>query len=95
MKKKPTKTVKKVKVTKIHPAVTKPKPLWLARDIDGTSCLYAIEPEWDKSGELWILPFKQSHRVSLYKIVHISLECFFRQLFGSLPGPGECWRIEI
>ncbi len=92
MKKKTEKTVK-VKVSKIHPAVT--RPIWLARDADGELCLYAQEPYQDRDGRWYPKNNNNKGHKSLWDYVTDDIQIIVAQLFGSLPSPGECWRIEI
>ena len=94
MKKKPKNTVV-VKVTKIQTLATKSKPIWLARDADanGELCLYAKEPYKEVDGR-WYPESHNGHQPP-WGYVAGDMQIIITQLLGSLPGPGECWRIEI
>jgi hypothetical protein len=88
MKKKTAKTVK-VKVTKIS---ANAQPIWLARDTDGSLFLYASPPTFNKQNGVWACKEMDGRR---WESINKYQEPYFNQLLGSLPGPGECWRIEI
>jgi hypothetical protein len=90
MKKKPKKKVK-VKVTEMQPAAAKPKPIWLATDLDEYVYVYGDEPVFDEPSRKWCAARGCMWATELTNFT----KCFFIQLLGSLPGPGECWRIEI